>query len=245
MRLKILGTRGEVEEKSRTHLNQTGLLISWRNYRILFDVGEKKFLRTKPHWIFLTHCHPDHTKGLEDKAPRIPIYVHKASTKIEKPGKWFQPFIQFTKPILWKGMLLEAVPCYHSITCPSVGFKFSAGGITIGFFPCLLKPKVSIKEAFSDIDLLLGDTSFLRRPMVRRTKEGRRIGHTCAYQMLRWCDLVGIRNYIAIHFGTIPIRMGDDRLEKLLNKYKDKINPKIKVTLGKDGMSIRLRRKEL
>ncbi|MBA3238189.1 MAG: hypothetical protein H0T62_07585 [Parachlamydiaceae bacterium] len=67
MHLKVLGTRGEIEQSAPRHRKHSGLLI---NDELLLDLGEKSYLKYCPRWILLTHLHPDHAyfvrHGLEE-----------------------------------------------------------------------------------------------------------------------------------------------------------------------------------
>src|SRR3989337_4036503 len=57
MKIKILGTRGEIAASHPKYLMHSGILVDGK---ILLDVGEKEFLKHNPQFIFITHLHPDH-----------------------------------------------------------------------------------------------------------------------------------------------------------------------------------------
>ena len=78
MKIKILGTRGEIEASALYHSRHSGVLI---DKKILLDIGEEEFLKYKPKYILITHLHPDHAffvREPEKRAKiRIPIYTPK------------------------------------------------------------------------------------------------------------------------------------------------------------------------
>src|SRR5919197_6231320 len=77
MNLKFLGTRGEIEKRTRQHHMHTSLMVSYRAADVMIDCGLDwlgKFERLHPNAIVLTHAHPDHAWGLKRGAP-CPVYA--------------------------------------------------------------------------------------------------------------------------------------------------------------------------
>jgi len=73
MRIKVLGTRGEIEESTPRHSRHSGLLVDGR---LLFDLGEKEFLAQRPRRVFITHLHPDHAFFVRKTEPLgVPVYA--------------------------------------------------------------------------------------------------------------------------------------------------------------------------
>ena len=67
MKLTFLGTRGEIEARTRRHRMHSSLLLSYRRAKVMIDCGLDwlgKFERLHPDAIVLTHAHPDHAWGL-------------------------------------------------------------------------------------------------------------------------------------------------------------------------------------
>jgi glyoxylase-like metal-dependent hydrolase (beta-lactamase superfamily II) len=63
MHLHFLGTRGEIEVRTRQHRMHSALLVSHRTGRVMIDCGLdwlRKLRRLRPDAIVLTHAHPDH-----------------------------------------------------------------------------------------------------------------------------------------------------------------------------------------
>ena len=57
MRIKVLGTRGEIEETASNIEKHSGVLID----KLLFDCGEDSFLKYSPKAIFVTHIPVSYT----------------------------------------------------------------------------------------------------------------------------------------------------------------------------------------
>src|SRR5712691_7706459 len=77
MKLKFLGTRGEIDTRTRRHRMHTSLLVSHGGARAMIDCGLDwlgKFERLHPSAIVLTHAHPDHAWGLKRGAP-CPVHA--------------------------------------------------------------------------------------------------------------------------------------------------------------------------
>ena len=80
--IKILGTRGEIEPSAPYHAKKSGVLIDGK---ILLDCGDQRFLAYHPHYVLMTHLHPDHaffTRG--DKRyyiPDVPLFHQNISIR--------------------------------------------------------------------------------------------------------------------------------------------------------------------
>jgi ribonuclease BN (tRNA processing enzyme) len=77
MKIKVLGTRGEVKSSAPHHSKKSGILI---DNKILIDVGEKEFIGLNPQIIFITHLHPDHAFFIRNESEcsinhKITIYA--------------------------------------------------------------------------------------------------------------------------------------------------------------------------
>src|SRR3989475_12127980 len=72
MKLTFLGTRGEIDTRTRRHRMHTSLLVSHGGAHVMIDCGLDwlgKLERLHPAAIVLTHAHPDHAWGLKQGAP--------------------------------------------------------------------------------------------------------------------------------------------------------------------------------
>ena len=66
MTIKFLGTKGQIPLSHKRHSLHSGFLV---DDVILFDLGEKRFLKEDPKYIFITHFHPDHAFFQKEKKP--------------------------------------------------------------------------------------------------------------------------------------------------------------------------------
>src|SRR5437867_10762517 len=86
MKLTFLGTRGEIEARTRRHRMHSSLLVSQRGKKVMIDCGLDwlgKFERLHPDAIVLTHAHPDHAWGLR-KGAACPVHAPKETW----PSQW-------------------------------------------------------------------------------------------------------------------------------------------------------------
>src|SRR5215468_2936983 len=77
MKLTFIGTRGEIDARTRRHRMHTSVLVSYRAANVMIDAGLDwlgKLKRLNPNAIVLTHAHPDHAWGLKRGAP-CPVYA--------------------------------------------------------------------------------------------------------------------------------------------------------------------------
>jgi phosphoribosyl 1,2-cyclic phosphodiesterase len=77
MKLTFLGTRGEIDARSRRHRMHTSLLVAYRSANVMIDCGLDWLGKLKcvdPGAIVFTHAHPDHAWGLKRGAP-CPVYA--------------------------------------------------------------------------------------------------------------------------------------------------------------------------
>src|SRR5438045_8533208 len=84
MKLTFLGTRGEIEARTRQHRMHSSLLVSYRGKKVMIDCGfdwQGKFERLHPDAIVLTHAHPDHAWGLRNGAP-CPVQPQQKTWRI-------------------------------------------------------------------------------------------------------------------------------------------------------------------
>jgi hypothetical protein len=80
MTLTFLGTRGNVDIRSRRHRRHTSTLVSHRGADVMLDCGAdwcSMVHRLAPSAIVVTHAHTDHVDGLRRGAP-CPVYAPPA-----------------------------------------------------------------------------------------------------------------------------------------------------------------------
>jgi phosphoribosyl 1,2-cyclic phosphodiesterase len=211
MKLTFLGTRGEIEARTRRHRMHTSLLISNRNADVMIDCGLDwlgKLKRINPSAIVLTHAHPDHAWGLKRGAP-CPVYAPRNTwQELQHYPIEDRHVIEERTPTKICGITFEAFPVEHSILSPAVGYCLSAGRARIFYAPDL----IFIHErsaALKDVQIYIGDGATLTRSFIRRRGKAL-IGHAPVRTQLSWCEKEGVSRAIITHCGS-EIVTGDER----------------------------------
>ena len=239
MKLTFLGTRGEIDARTRRHRMHTSLLVSYRGAKVMIDCGLDwlgKLKRVSPSAIVLTHAHPDHAWGLKRGAP-CPVYA----TENTWEGLQHYPIkdrhvIKERAPTKISGITFEAFPVEHSILSPTVGYRISAGRACIFYAPDL----IFIHEraaALSGVQIYIGDGATLTRSFIRRRGKAL-IGHAPVRTQLTWCQKEGVPRAIITHCGS-EIVTGDEReiAAKLLAIAAKR---GVEVRIAYDGMKVKL-----
>lgn len=136
MKITFLGTRGYIDARTKKHYRHTATLISYKNTQVLIDCGIEwlaKINAIKPHAIILTHAHPDHAWGLKNGAP-CPVFATKASWEVKELSKFpikNKITIKNRQVFTIGSILFEVFKEIHSIRCPAVGYRITAGKVTI------------------------------------------------------------------------------------------------------------------
>jgi phosphoribosyl 1,2-cyclic phosphodiesterase len=211
VRLRFLGTRGEIEARTRRHSRHSSLLVGYRRREVMVDCGldwRDRLARVRPAAIVVTHAHPDHAAGLRDGAP-CPVYAPaEAWGAIQRYPITDRGIVEPRCPLAVVGIEFEAFPVEHSLRAPAVGYRIRAGRAVIFYAPDL----VSIgdeQEALSGLDLYVGDGAAVGRSIVRR-RDGRAIGHASIRAQLEWCASAGVRRAVFTHCGSEIVK-GDTR----------------------------------
>jgi len=211
MTLIFLGTRGEIDARTRRHRMHASLLVSYRGARVMIDCGLDwlgKLKRVDPSAIVLTHAHPDHAWGLKRGAP-CPVYAPQNTwQELEHYPIKERRLIKERTPTKICGITLEAFTVEHSILSPAVGYRVSAGRACIFYAPDL----VFIHEraaALKGVQIYIGDGATLTRSFIRRRGETL-IGHSPVRTQLAWCQKEGVPRAIITHCGS-EIVTGDER----------------------------------
>jgi len=210
--LTFLGTRGEIEVRSRQHRRHSALLVEYKKARIMIDCGVdwlRQLQTVEPTAIVLTHAHPDHAGGLARGAP-CPVYgtpeTHALLARFPISDR---RVISPEKPFAIGGVRFRACRVEHSIRAPAVGYRVSVTSSSFFYLPDVARlPDPS--KALRGIGLYIGDGATLRRSMLR--SRGRAlIGHATITAQLAWCAKAHVRRAIFTHCGS-PIVRGDVRL---------------------------------
>jgi ribonuclease BN (tRNA processing enzyme) len=240
MKLIFLGTRGEIEARTRRHRMHSSLLVSYRNKRVMIDCGLDwlgKFERVRPTAIVLTHAHPDHAWGLKNGAP-CPVYApSKTWQTLPGCGVKDRRLIKERRPRNISGIMFEAFPVEHSILAPAVGYKISAGRARIFYAPDLIFIH-DRAAALEGVQIYIGDGATLTRLFVR--KRGKHlIGHASIRTQLTWCRKEGVRLAIISHCGSEIVTGDEPRLTAEIREMASELG--LEARIAYDGMQLIVR----
>lgn len=138
MKLTFLGTRGYIEPRSRRHYRHSATRVEYLGAAVLIDCGEDwrdELAGLAPDAIVLTHAHPDHTGGLT-RGARCPVHATAATWDVvaDHPIDRRET-IEPREPREIAGITFEAFPVEHSIRAPAVGYRVTAGRVSIFYVP--------------------------------------------------------------------------------------------------------------
>ncbi|HLI83719.1 MAG TPA: MBL fold metallo-hydrolase [Bryobacteraceae bacterium] len=206
--MQFLGTRGEIEARSRRHAMHSSLLIASGDCKVMIDCGAdwgKRLRRISPTAILLTHAHSDHAAGLKTGCS-CPVFATAGTQEILKR----YPIREWRTIHPWQSFAIgpiafEALPVEHSPRAPAVGFRICR---RVFYVPDV----AAIPErprALGGVTLYIGDGATPARPILRKKPEGL-IGHASILSQLEWCRDERVPCAIFTHCGS-QIVAGDER----------------------------------
>lgn len=223
MKIHFLGTRGNIEASAPYHSKHSGILIDGK---LLFDLGEKEFLRYKPEAVILTHLHPDHAYFVvsdKEEMPELPVYGPANDKQV----------ISLDKPENISGIKVSPVPTIHSKYVDSQAYIIEKDNIRILYTGDMVWIKKEYHHKLKDLDLVITDGSYLRKGgMIRRDDEGNIYGHQGIPGLVNlFSQFTG--HIIFTHFGSWFYRDMKEARKKL-NSFA------IKTDAAYDGMTVSL-----
>jgi phosphoribosyl 1,2-cyclic phosphodiesterase len=240
MKLTFLGTRGEIEARTRRHRMHSSLLVSYRGCNVMIDCGLDwlgKFERLRPDAIVLTHAHLDHAWGLKNGAP-CPVHAPQKTWRTLQGCKIDnRQLIKERDSTKICSITFEALPVEHSILAPAVAYRISAGRACIFYGPDLLFIH-DRAAALKDVQVYIGDGATLMRSFVRKRGD-KLIGHATVRTQLGWCEKERVPRAIITHCGS-EIVTGDQR--KLSTNLRAMAAERgLDARIAHDGMELILR----
>ena len=219
MKLRFLGTRGEIEARSQRHRRHSVLHVSHGGRALLVDCGRDwlgQLPRVEAEALLLTHAHPDHAGGLRGGCP-WPVYAtEEAWAALRRYPLDPRLLVTPGEGVRAAGMRVDAVPVEHSLRAPAVAYRIAAGRTTIIYAPDVAALPAR-GEALSGIDLYVGDGAAVIRSILRR-RDGHPIGHASIKAQLDWCADCGVPQAVFTHCGSEILRDEADaatRVERL------------------------------
>ncbi len=212
MKLFFLGTRGEIEKRTRRHRRHSALLVRVGGTRILIDCGADwlgRVAKLQADAILLTHAHRDHAEGLSRGSP-CPVYATPETWDlIDAYPVAERRRVLARDPLAIGSLRIEAFAIEHSLRAPAVGYRIGNGRQAVFYAPDV----VAIPErdaALRGIDLYIGDGATIIRPILRR-RDGVLVGHIPIRTQLDWCRDARVGSAIFTHCGS-QIVGGDERV---------------------------------
>lgn len=240
MKLLFLGTRGEIEMRTPLHSMHSSLGVIYRRRFIMVDAGLDwlgHLDELRPHAIVLTHAHPDHAFGLRNGAP---CTVYATAECWEGLGGYPVEEKRTIRPrarVRIQGVHFEAFPVEHSIRAPAVGYRISAGRVSIFYAPDLIYiPERS--AALAGARIYIGDGATLTRSFVRRRGD-RLIGHAPVRTQLGWCQKEGVPRAIITHCGSEIVAGDEGSVTERVRALAAERG--VRTELAYDGMEVVLR----
>lgn len=244
MKLTFLGTRGEIEARTSRHRMHTSLLVEYRGGRVMIDAGADwrdaiHELRPRPHALVITHAHPDHAWGLEGGSP-APVWATDVAWNAMEhyaiPGEDRRE-VEPRDPFMIRSIAFEAFPVEHSIRAPAVGYRITAGRVTVWYGPDLVYIN-DREEALTGCALYIGDGATMTQSFVRKRGKSL-IGHSPVRTQLTWCRKEGVPRAIISHCGR-EIVEGDERVLAVeLRKMAEERG--VQAEIAYDGMELVVR----
>jgi phosphoribosyl 1,2-cyclic phosphodiesterase len=255
MKFTFLGTRGEIEARSRRHWRHSSALIAAgvgrvrMNKGVMVDCGldwHEIVFDLKPSDIILTHAHPDHAHGLKDGAP-CPVWATREAWDALRDYPIQDRYeVHPREPLTISGVTFEAFPVEHSIRCPAVCYRVSEGDARILYAPDV----VAIKDrtsAMRGVDVYIGDAATLTHSFVRRVtprdsggEEAAAppalVGHTTVKAQIGWCRAEAVDRAVFTHCGMEVTTAGEGEAEESVRKLG--LERGIHATIAFDGMEL-------
>src|SRR5438046_7959039 len=239
MTLTFLGTRGEVEARTRRHRMHMSVVVSYRGADVMIDCGLDwlgKLNRVDPNAIVLAHAHPEYAWALNRRAP-CPVYApQKTWQELQLYPIKDRHLIEERTRTKICGITFEAFPVEHSILSPTVGYRVSAGRACIFYAPDL----IFIHErsaALKGVQIYIGDGATVTRSFVRKRGKAL-IGHSPVRTQLTWCQKEGVPRATVTHRGS-EIVPGNET--EIFAKLRDiAVERGVDVRIAYDGMKVTL-----
>ena len=231
MNIRILGTRGEIEESAPWHTKHSGVLI---DERFLLDLGEEEYLDYDPSFVVFTHFHPDHAYFIRRKnelGRSIEAYGPENPGEIGLSNDIDSIHVK-TGPFHKDPYRFIPIPTIHSLKVRSQAYMIEKDGKRLLYTGDLAWMKKEHQQDLGHLDMVITEASFFRKGgMIRRDKEsGQIFGHTGVPDLVRIFS-EHTRHIVLMHFGAWFMK----DVPAARRKIRDLAPPGIRVEAARDG----------
>jgi ribonuclease BN (tRNA processing enzyme) len=225
MKIKLLGTRGEIEEQAPWHTKHSGILI---DDRVLIDLGEEEYLNYNPSFVVFTHLHPDHAFFVRKNnklKPEIDAYAPETSEQIETLQVVTGPFEK-------NGYKFTPIPVIHSLKVKSLAYIVEKGDKRLLYTGDVAWIEKKAREKLGKLDMVITEGSFIKKGgMIRRDKNtGKIFGHTGIPDLIKMFS-PHAQHIVLTHFGSWFIK----DVEEGRKKIRELAPSNIQVEAARDG----------
>lgn len=227
MKIKVLGTRGEIKPVKPFYSKHSGILI---NEELLLDLGGKEFLEYKPKWILITHLHPDHAFFTREK-----IKLKQKNVFGPEKNKYLKITVKKGKFKIGK-YEITPIPTHHSRLFQSQAYRIDDGQKSILYTGDLIWIDKKYHHLLKNLDLIITEASFFNEGgMIRRDKiTGKIWGHNGIPDLIHLLKRF-TKKILLVHFGKWfldDIKKGKEEIKNLAKKEK------IEILTGYEGMRL-------
>jgi len=237
--VSFLGTRGEIDLRSRRHFRHSAVMALEADTRVMIDCGADwlgRVRRLAPTAIVLTHAHADHAAGLAKGAPCPVFATTETWSLIDRFPIADRHVVRAKAPFTIGRLRFEAVPVEHSLRAPAVGYRVSHGRTALFYVPDVAALPDAAK-VLRGIWLYVGDGATVTRSMVRK-RDHHAIGHAPITAQLRWCAEAGVSRAIFTHCGSGIVRSEPRAIAGKVRRLGEEQG--VTATLARDGMVLSL-----
>jgi ribonuclease BN (tRNA processing enzyme) len=226
MKIRVLGTRGEIKVSDNKHIYHSGVLI---DNLVMLDLGEKDFLKYHPKIVFITHLHPDHAYFARHhfKAPNLTIFAPELYGEDQRV-KIINKLIKFD---FYK---ITPIPTIHSKKVKSQAYLIEKNLKRVLYTGDMIWIKKEYWPILINLDLVITEGSFINiGGRIRRDNEKNVFGHTDIPNLIKFFSPF-TQKILFIHFGSWFF----DDTKRSIHRIEALTQEGLDLMIGYDGMEL-------